>query len=270
MVPVLGRVPVLRHPCGALLLVQLLSLLVYPFLGDQPLGRAFFSIFALVVLVIAVMAVRMTPALSWVATLLGVPVVVLTIWEAVAPGTEWVVLWSSVFHAAFYLYTGHALLRYMFDDHVVTTDELYATGATFTVVAWAFAYLYLAVDIVWPDSFTVVRDPLQAGSWFDALFLSVTTMTSTGLSDIVPVRPQARAVVMLEQIAGMLYLALVVARMIALVVARTNAREERLTAARRERRQEKRAEADLQQQVKQEVREQMEDEEQSGTPGPED
>ena len=221
------HIPVLRHPCADLLIVQLLGILAYPYLGDQPLGRAVFSTLALIVLVIAVMAVRMTPALNWVSAILGLPVVVLTIWEAVSPGAESVVLWSSVFHAAFYFYTGYALLRYMFADHVVTTDELYATGATFTVVAWAFAYVYLATDIIWPDSFSVVQDPLEAKSWFEMLFLSVTTMTSTGLSDIYPIRPHARSFVMIEQIAGMLYLALVVARMIALTVARTSLREEK-------------------------------------------
>jgi len=218
------RLPFVQHPCAVLLVVQLLGILIYPFLGDQPLGRGIFSTFALGVLVLAVMAVRMTPALNWISALLGLPVVVLTIWEAISPGAESVVLWSSVFHAAFYFYTGYALLRYMFADHVVTTDELYATGATFTVVAWGFAYVYLAIDIVWPDSFSVVASPLDARAWFEMLFLSVTTMTSTGLSDIYPIRPHARSAVMIEQIAGMLYLALVVARMIALTVTRTAAR----------------------------------------------
>jgi hypothetical protein len=220
-------IPVVRHPCADLLIVQLLGILVYTFLGDAPMGRALFSIFALFVLVLAVFAVRMTPALSWISGVLGVPVVVFTIWEAVDPGVEAVVLWSAVFHAAFYFYTAYALLRYMFDDHIVTTDELYATGATFTVVAWGFAYVYLAVDVVVPDSFTAVGDPLQARAWFEMLYLSVTTMTSLGLSDIVPVRPHARSFVMIEQIAGMLYLALAVARIMALTVARSTAREER-------------------------------------------
>ena len=88
------RIPVVRHPCADLLIVQLLGILVYPFLGDQPTGRAVFSILALFVLLLAVMAVRMTPALSWISAILGLPVVVLTIWEAVSPGTESVVLWS--------------------------------------------------------------------------------------------------------------------------------------------------------------------------------
>ena len=54
----------------------------------------------------------------------------------------------------------------------------------------------------------------------ELLFLSVTTLTSTGLSDVVPVRPNARSFVMIEQIAGMLYLALVVARLVGLTIAR--------------------------------------------------
>ena len=43
----------------------------------------------------------------------------------------------------------------MFADNWVTRDELYATGATFTVVAWGFAYLYVAVQIICPHSFTI-------------------------------------------------------------------------------------------------------------------
>lgn len=67
-------------------------------------------------------------------------------------------------------------------------------------------------------------NPLDARAWFNMLFLSVTTMTSTGLSDIYPIRPHARSAVMIEQIVGMLYLALVVARMIALTVSKTATR----------------------------------------------
>lgn len=215
-----------RHPCGVLFLVQLAGILVYPFLGGSPVGRAVFGTFALAVLAIAVFAVRLTPALTWISTLIGVPVVVLTIVEAVNPDHGGVALASALCHAAFYFYTGYALIRYMFDDDIITTDEVLATGATFTVVAWAFAYLYVATQLIWPGSFG--PDPQTASSWMDLLFLSVTTLTSTGLSDIVPIRPHARSFVMIEQIAGMLYLALVVARIMALLSARAAARADRL------------------------------------------
>ncbi|WP_082749010.1 ion channel [Nocardioides jensenii] len=208
------------HPSAVLLVVQLLGIIVYPFLGSAPVGRAVFSTFALVVLVIAVMAIRLTPALSWVAALIGVPVVVLTICEAALPDNTDIALWSAVFHAVFYFYTAYALIRYMFSDNVVTTDEVFATGATFTVLAWAFAYVYAATQLVWPDSFNAAVNTADPRSWTELLFLSVTTLTSTGLSDIAPIRPHARSFVMIEQIAGMLYLALVVARIMALLSAR--------------------------------------------------
>lgn len=208
------------HPSGVLLGVQLTGILVYPFLGDQPVGRTVFGLFGLVVLGLAVAAVRMTPSLTWVAGLLGLPVLVLTVVEGFSPDSDGVVLTSSAFHAAFYFFTGWALIRYMFEDDVATRDEIYATGATFTVLAWAFAYLFAAVQIIWPHSFTAAVDADDARSWIDLLFLSVTTLSSTGLSDIVPITPHGRSVVMIEQIAGMLYLALVVARVTALTIHR--------------------------------------------------
>lgn len=209
-----------RHPSAVLLVVQLLGILAYPFLGEQTVGRAVFGLIGLVALALAVVAVRATPALTVVSLVLGLPVVVLTVWESLSPGNDAVVLTSSVFHAAFYAYTAYALIRYMFADDVVTADELWATGATFTVVAWAFAYVYTAAQVVWPGSFTAAVHPAADRSWVELLFLSVTTLSSTGLSDIVPIRPPARSLVMVEQIAGMLYLALVVARITALTVTR--------------------------------------------------
>ena len=121
-------------------------------------------------------------------------------------------------HAAFYFYTTYGLLRYMFNDRRVTTDELFATGATFTVVAWAFAYLYSAIQVIWPDSFTAALEPQAPRTWMELLFLSFSNLTSAGLSDVLPVRPHARSVVMIEQVAGLMYIALVVARLVGLTL----------------------------------------------------
>jgi hypothetical protein len=45
-------------------------------------------------------------------------------------------------------------------------------------------------------------------------------LSSVGLSDVVPVLPQARALVMLESFAGVMYIALVVSRLIGLTLLR--------------------------------------------------
>lgn len=209
-----------RQPSAVLLAVQLLGVVVYPFMDASPIGRAALSSFALVVLFLAVRAVRATPALLWVALLLGLPIVVLTILEVVDPLNAAVILWSAVLHALFYFYTSFALMRYMFRDRFVTTDELWATGAGFTVVAWAFAYTFMAVQVVWPGSFIAAVDPDAQRTWFELLFLSFTNLTSVGLSDITPVLPHARSWVMIEQVAGLMYVALVISRIVGLTIAR--------------------------------------------------
>ncbi|ADU48687.1 hypothetical protein [Intrasporangium calvum] len=221
------RRTVVETPSGVLLVVQLLALVFYPFLqtlelGEfQQAGHAAFGLVGLLVLFLAVRAVRATPALTWVSILLGGPVVVMTIAESTWPENDILVFWSALLHAAFYFYTGYALLRYMFADNWVTRDELLATGATFTVLAWAYAYLYLAIQFIWPNSFIIYGEDLAGTrTWYELLYLSIANMTGTGLSDIYAITPHPRSFVLLQQITGMLYVALVVARLVGLTIAR--------------------------------------------------
>ena len=108
----------------------------------------------------------------------------------------------------------------MLADHEITRDELFAVGATFTLVAWAFAYLFTVIQAVDPGSFIAAEDPTGERTWMELLFLSFTTLSSTGLSDVVPVQPFARGVVMLEQLAGLGYVAMVVSRLVGLTLRR--------------------------------------------------
>ncbi|MBU2073839.1 MAG: two pore domain potassium channel family protein [Actinobacteria bacterium] len=210
------------RPSAVLLGAQLLVVLAFPFLEGSPGGRAVLGVGQMLAVGAAVAAVRRTPALTWVALTLGVPAGVFTVLEAVAAGdggAEWIVLTSALLHAPFYFYVSYSMIRYVFHDDRVTRDELYATGAAFTVVAWGFAYVYAAVQVVWPDSFAGTGSE-GVRSWFELLYLSFSVLTSVGLSDVVPVGAHARSLVAVEMIAGVLYVALVVSRLVGLVVSR--------------------------------------------------
>jgi hypothetical protein len=216
-------VTVREHPSGVLLFGQLLVVLAYPFLDTATPGRAVLGVVQMVVVFLAVAAVRRTPALDWVALLLGVPAMVFAVLEAIEPHTDWIVLSSAAVHAPFYFFVSYAMIRYLFHDDRVTRDELFATGAAFTVVAWAFAYLYAAAQVLWAGSFEGASG--QDQPWFNLLFLSFTTLTSVGLSDVVPIGAHARSLVIVEQVAGVLYVALVVARLVGLTVQRAANRD---------------------------------------------
>jgi hypothetical protein len=208
-----------RQPSAILLAAQLAGVLLYPFMEGSGAGRALFSVFGIAILGLVVLAVRSSPGLTWVGILLGIPATVLLLLQAVT-GSDALLPYSSALEAALYFYAGGALIAYMLADHVITKDELFAVGATFTLVAWAFAYTYTVWQAIEPGSFTAAVNPDADRSWMELLFLSFTTLSSTGLSDVVPIKPFARGLVMLEQLAGLGYVAMVVSRLVGLLVMR--------------------------------------------------
>ena len=202
-----------------LLAGQLAGVLLYPFMEGSDVGRALFSVFGIAILGLVVLAVRNTPALTWVAVLVGVPATVLLLIQVVT-GENDLLPYSSAFEAILYFYAAGALIRQIVEDHEVTRDELFAVGAIFTLVAWAFAYSFTVCQAIEPGSFTAAIDASADRTWMELLFLSFTTLSSTGLSDVVPVEPFARALVMIEQVGGLAFVAGVVSYLVALTVHR--------------------------------------------------
>jgi hypothetical protein len=206
-----------REPSAVLLAAQLAAVLLYPFMESSDVGRSLFSVFGIAILGLVVMAVRSSPGLTWIGVLLGIPATALLLIQAVT-GDDALLPYSSAFEAVLYLYAAGALIAYMLADHEITRDELFAVGATFTLVAWAFAYSYTVCQAIEPGSFTAAVDPDAERSWMELLFLSFTTLSSTGLGDVIPIKPFARSMVMIEQVAGLAYVAMVVSRLVGLLV----------------------------------------------------
>ncbi len=208
-----------RHPSALLLAAQLLGVLLYPTMENTALGRALFGTFSVVVLALALWVVNRSASINWIAWCLAVPAVLLSLLSAFGqlPG---LLVYAHLLEGALYFYTAASLTVYMLQDHNVTRDELYAAGATFTVLAWAFAFAFSVCQQWYPGSFIAAINPQDPRTWMELLFLSFSVLSSVGLSDVVPVLPQARALVMLESFAGVMYIALVVSRLIGLTVLR--------------------------------------------------
>jgi len=211
-----------RHPSALLLAVQLASLLLYP-LMDGSESRVLFSAFTLVAVPLAVWVVSRSHAANGFAWALAVPAMLLA---GAAIGFDLPLLGvaSAALESVLYFYAAGALIVYMLEDHTVTVDELFAAAAAFTLLAWGFAYAFLVCQAILPDSFTGVVEPERPRRWIELLFLSFSTLSGTGNGDIMPLTPYARVLVMLEQFAGVGYIAAVVSRLIALSIVRQRGR----------------------------------------------
>ena len=206
-----------RNPSALLLFVQLVGILVYPFLEGTESGRIAFGAFGIAVLVTTTRMVRTTPGLNRVAFGLAVPAIVLQVAQAFQPQPLMLAV-SAALEAAFYFYAAASLIAYMLADRHATTDELFAAGATFTLLAWAFTWVFVFLQALRPGSFAAAVQPESARSWTELMYLSFALLSSTGIGDVIPLTPIARAVASIEMFAGVMYLAAVVSRLIGLTL----------------------------------------------------
>lgn len=207
------------HPSAFLLAAQLVLLILYSVFDGLHSERALIGAFGIVVLVLRVWVVNRSPAVDWIAWALAIPAFVLSILSAFNVSAI-LLVWSSLFEAALYFYAAASLIAYMMKDYQVTTDELFAAGATFTLLAWGFAYLYLICQTLSPGSFISGMRTKESLTFVELLFLSFTNLSSAGLSDILPVTTTARVLLMLEQFVGVAYVAVVISRLVGLTIQR--------------------------------------------------
>jgi hypothetical protein len=203
-----------RHPSAILLLVQLIGMLAYPFIEGTPAGRVAFNAFGIVVLAFTIRMVRRTPGEVRVSWALAVPIIGLLLTQILF-GRDELLAWSSGLEALFYFYAAGSLIAYMMDDELATTDELFAAGATFTLLAWGFTHMYVLLQEVHPGTFAAAVNASAPRTWTELNYLSFALLSSTGIGDVIPLTVHARALASVEMLIGLMYLAVVVARLIA-------------------------------------------------------
>ena len=208
-----------KQPSAILVGIQLLALVLLPWVESANWGRAVITSLSLFAVTFGIWVVRSTPALTWLALLIGFPAFVLEVWSVIDRTNVPVTFTAHLLLAVFYMYVAYGLVSYMFADTWVTKDELFAVGAACTVLLFGFAYLFVASQTLVPGSFTGHSDAPQL-TFLELLYYSGANLTSVGLSDITAVEPHARAATIIEQLSGVLYVAMVISRLVALTVMR--------------------------------------------------
>ncbi|WEV79451.1 ion channel [Janibacter cremeus] len=209
-----------KQPSAILVAIQLLAIVLLPWVESESWGRAAIAGISLIAVTFGIWTVRSTPALTWLALLIGFPAFLLEVWSVMDVENVPVTFSAHLLLSVFYFYIAYGLIAYVFADTWVTKDEFFAVAAAFTVLLFAFAYLYVAVQTLVPDSFAGGGSGGRR-SFLELLYFSGANLTSVGLSDVIPVKPHARAATMIEQLTGVLYVAMVISRLVALTVMRS-------------------------------------------------
>lgn len=147
---------------------------------------------------------------------LGVLWLTFAVAYALDPASSWKILATYAVLSPFQAMLNLILLQYIFKARVITRDVLYAAITVYILLAAMFVPIYGSLEILQPGSFIDNGRVGQPVFWQQFIYFSLTTLTTTGYGDIIPVSGWARAFANLEQVIGVLYIAMLMARLVSL------------------------------------------------------
>jgi ion channel len=201
-----------------LFLAILLDWLLYPLLESDSMARVLFGSFSLAILLSALFSVTRGRGLRGLALALGLPAIGATVLGMLsdAPG---VMLADDVLVGSFLLFVTIAVLRAVLAASKVTSEVVNGALCVYLLFGFVFASAYVLVETTHPGSFAMSARPHDAPGLRRALlYFSYVTQTTMGYGDITPATPVARSLASVQAIAGQLYLAVLVARLVALQI----------------------------------------------------
>jgi hypothetical protein len=206
------------HRLRLLLGCQVVVMLTYPYLDAS---RAEVGILSLLLTVVCVAALYAVGGHERVPRL-GLGLGVLTV-----AGLWWPVDTASPIHllalgleAALFLYVTWALIAHVFRMQEVTEDTLSGAACAYLFMGLAWATIYLLLERLHPGSFHFEGEVANV-VWSDLLYFSLTSLTTTGYGDITPLSHPARSLTSMQHVLGVLYPAVVLARLVGLYKGRT-------------------------------------------------
>ena len=190
----------------------LLFMVLTPSLGGDTQGRIVGNLLNMFILVTAVAAIGQSRLSFVMALLFALPVLGFQ-FAGLTLGEQQYLVWSWGFGAAFYTATLSYLLRYIFSNDAMNADKLFGAAAAYLLLGNLWVYFYMIVQHFHVGSFTLNGTPVAIMPPQDLIYFSYTVLTSTGFGDISPALPHARSLVNLEQICGILFVAILIARL---------------------------------------------------------
>lgn len=192
-----------------LLLATLVGFILFsPLTADKSYGELFYGLLFLLMMLGVSLNIS-SPKHAYIALpLLGI----LTIgFGFIKSDMLYFAVLSKVFALAFFSYAIVIFGRNIFTDYHINIDRIYGAICVYLLIGIAYASVYMLLHtlsppaLIFQQSGKIVTDP------FDFYYFSFITLTTVGFGDIIPNNDISKAIIMLEAITGLFYLAVLVA-----------------------------------------------------------
>lgn len=197
------------------LLVSLVALIVIsPFGADSESGEMLLIVMSALTYVGGIYAI--SPDRRILYLIIGIACVTVFLEMASLIGkSEFLYNLSIVTSALVYIFVTKHILHYILIRGPITADKLHGAMAIFIILAFLWAEVYVLVENLQPGSFSFATEKNVGDPWryYDLLFFSFTSLTTTGYGDITPISPFTHMLSVLEQLVGVFLVAVLIARL---------------------------------------------------------
>jgi hypothetical protein len=205
----------LRNRSLPLLALAVVMLVIYPVFDvpGQPPPRALAIIFVLMP-AFGMLTLGKLRSGAFAATILLVGILV----KGELPGTQGSALllgWTGVLVIALYLLNIWILAQIIFRSSALVDDRVYGGVAVYLMLGFLFGIIHHRIGMLNPEAYrNVAQTQSLPLNWADYIYFSFSSMTTAGFGDIVPVSAAARSATLLEAVLGVLYPAVLIARLV--------------------------------------------------------
>ena len=188
-----------------------LCLIALPFLAGTAHGPVILTVVNVIVLLTAVAAVGRSWLSFVIAVILVLPALVFRFLalESSLPG-YFALSWG--FAAVFYAFILANLLQYVLRRDFMTSDKLYGAVAAYILIAVFWANLHGVTQYFYPGAYAFGGTP-QPLDMPELIYFSFVALTTAGFGDITPALLQSRYLTVLEMVIGVMYVAILIARL---------------------------------------------------------
>jgi len=203
-----------EHKFFLLFLFLLTNLVLYPYVENGGVGYFAFRVIGSAAILIAVYAIRLRRTLLLVALVLAVPALVERVFLR-RPDAGLLSILNISLSFVFDVFIVVVIFRRVFTKDQPNSETVFGALCIYLLVGFTFSSVYGMVATLQPKAFYL--DPITnlhtIPDRFDFIYYSFATMTSVGAQGISPVSGQARSLSVIEAILGVLYLAVLIARL---------------------------------------------------------
>ncbi|HOK28468.1 MAG TPA: ion channel [Methanomassiliicoccaceae archaeon] len=136
-------------------------------------------------------------------------------------------LLSFIFASATLAWVTIFLFLSLFKRKEVTTTTLWEAVTVYILIGMTWASVYTILEIIYPGSFVDSANPSESMNFHTSMYYSFVTLATLGYGDIVPVTQEARGLVIVEVLTGVLYMAILISRLVGTWRRHTNGGDEK-------------------------------------------